>query len=69
MGVFMEEFLTVKEVSQRTKFAEQTLHSLINKGFLVQGEHYFKLRLTISIPRGTHYPDEPFFIVISMWAG
>jgi predicted DNA-binding transcriptional regulator AlpA len=42
MGVSMEEYLTVRELSQRTKFAEQTLYNLINKGTLVQGKHYFK---------------------------
>ena len=38
----VEEYLTVREVSQRTKFAQQSLYNLIHKGTFLEGKHYFK---------------------------
>ena len=38
----VEEYLTVREVSQRTKFAQQSLYNLIHKGAFIQGVHYYK---------------------------
>ena len=38
----MEEYLTVKELSARIKFSNQSLYNLIYKGTFVLGKHYLK---------------------------
>jgi len=38
----MEEYLTVKELSNKIKFSRQSLYNLIHKGILVLGKHYLK---------------------------
>jgi predicted DNA-binding transcriptional regulator AlpA len=38
----MEEYLTVKELSDRIKFSKQTLYNFINKGTFELNEHYLK---------------------------
>ena len=38
----MEEYLTVKELSDRIKFSKQSLYNLIHKGTFVLGKHYLK---------------------------
>ena len=40
----MEQFLTVKEFSERFKFAEQTVYNLINRKVFVLNRHYYKPR-------------------------
>lgn len=37
-----EEYLTVHEMSQRTKLAEQTLYNLIHQKRFILGKHYLK---------------------------
>ena len=39
-----EEYLTVNELSQRIKFAKQTIYNLIHKNVFVHGKHYEKPR-------------------------
>jgi len=38
----MEEYLTVKELSQRTKLATQTIYNFIHLGKFTLGQHYLK---------------------------
>jgi len=38
----MEEYLTVKELSDKIKFSKQSLYNLIYKGTFVLGKHYLK---------------------------
>jgi predicted DNA-binding transcriptional regulator AlpA len=38
----MEEYLTVKELSDKIKFSRQSLYNLIHKGTFVLGKHYLK---------------------------
>ena len=38
----MEEYLTVKELSERIKFSKQSLYNLIHRGTLILGKHYLK---------------------------
>ena len=38
----MEEYLTVKELSDKIKFSKQSIYNLIHKGILVLGKHYLK---------------------------
>jgi len=38
----MEEYLTVKELSEKIKFSRQSLYNLIHKGTFVLGKHYLK---------------------------
>ena len=38
----MEEYLTVKELSDRIKFSKQTLYNFINKGVFDLNKHYLK---------------------------
>ncbi|MDY6838846.1 MAG: helix-turn-helix domain-containing protein [Thermodesulfobacteriota bacterium] len=40
----MEEYLTVRELSERIKFSKRTLYNLIYEGILVRGKHYIKPR-------------------------
>ena len=37
-----EEYLTVKELSEKIKFSKQSLYNLIHKGTFVLGKHYLK---------------------------
>lgn len=39
-----EEYLTVKELSTKIKFAEQTIYNMIHKGDFIKGLHYIKPR-------------------------
>ncbi len=38
----MEDFLTVKELSEQIKFSRQTLYNLIYKKKFIKGKHYVK---------------------------
>ncbi len=38
----MEDFLTVKELSEHIKFSRQTLYNLIYKKKFIKGKHYVK---------------------------
>ena len=38
----MEEYLTVKELSQRVKLAVQTIYNFIHEKKFILGEHYLK---------------------------
>jgi len=38
----MEEYLTVQELSNRIKYAKQSIYNLIQKGTFVQDKHYIK---------------------------
>jgi len=38
----MEEYLTVKELSEKIKFSRQSLYNLIHNGTFVLGKHYLK---------------------------
>ena len=38
----MEEYLTVKELSQRIKLAVQTIYNFIHEGKFILGKHYLK---------------------------
>lgn len=38
----MEEYLTVKELSDKIKFSKQSLYNLIHKGTFILGKHYLK---------------------------
>jgi predicted DNA-binding transcriptional regulator AlpA len=38
----MEEYLTVKELSDKIRFSRQSLYNLIHKGTFVLGKHYLK---------------------------
>ena len=38
----MEEYLTVKELSQRIKLAVQTIYNFIHLGKFILGKHYLK---------------------------
>ena len=40
----MEEYLTVRELSSRIKFSQQSIYNLIHKKVFVLGKHYFKPR-------------------------
>jgi len=40
--LLMEEYLTVKELSSRIKFSEQSLYNIIYKVTFVLGKHYLK---------------------------
>lgn len=38
----MEEYLTVRELSDKIKFSRQSLYNLIHKGTFILGDHYLK---------------------------
>ena len=38
----MEEYLTVKELSEKIKFSKQSLYNLIHRGTFILGKHYLK---------------------------
>ena len=38
----MEEYLTVRELSDKIKFSKQSLYNLIHKGTFILGKHYLK---------------------------
>ena len=40
----MEEYLTVRELSSKMKFSQQTIYNLIHQKVFVLGKHYFKPR-------------------------
>ena len=40
----MEEYLTVRELSTRIKFSQQTIYNLVHQKVFVLGKHYFKPR-------------------------
>jgi len=42
MVIIMEEYLTVKELSDKIKFSKQSLYNLIHKKTFVLGKHYLK---------------------------
>jgi excisionase family DNA binding protein len=44
MVPIVEEYLTVRELSERVKFSKRTLYNLIYEGILVRGKHYIKPR-------------------------
>jgi len=37
-----EQYLTVKELSNKIKFSRQTIYNMIHKGDFVKGRHYIK---------------------------
>jgi predicted DNA-binding transcriptional regulator AlpA len=39
-----EQYLTVKELSEKIKFSQQTIYNMIHKGDFVKGRHYVKPR-------------------------
>lgn len=39
-----EHYLTVKELSEKIKFSQQTIYNMIHKGDFVKGKHYIKPR-------------------------
>lgn len=39
-----EQYLTVKELSGKIKFSQQTIYNMIHKGDFVKGRHYIKPR-------------------------
>ena len=39
-----EQYLTVKELSEKIKFSQQTIYNMIHKGDFVKGRHYIKPR-------------------------
>jgi excisionase family DNA binding protein len=43
----MEEFLTVKELSERIKLAKQTIYNMIHKNEFVLHKHYYKPKAKI----------------------
>ena len=38
----MEEYLTVRELSDKIKFSKQSLYNLIHRGTFILGKHYLK---------------------------
>ena len=42
MVTTMEEYLTVRELSKKIKFSEQSLYNLIHKRTFILGKHYLK---------------------------
>jgi predicted DNA-binding transcriptional regulator AlpA len=38
----MEEYMTVKELSERVKLAQQTIYNFIHLGKFILGKHYLK---------------------------
>ena len=43
----MEEYLTVKELSERIKLAKQTIYNMIHKNEFVLNKHYYKPKTKI----------------------
>ena len=43
----MEEYLTVKELSERIKLAKQTIYNMIHKNEFVLNKHYYKPKAKI----------------------
>ncbi|MFC1882314.1 helix-turn-helix transcriptional regulator [Thermodesulfobacteriota bacterium] len=43
----MEEYLTVKELSERIKLAKQTIYNMIHKNEFVLNTHYYKPKAKI----------------------
>ena len=43
----MEEYLTVKELSERIKLAKQTIYNMIHKNEFVLHKHYYKPKAKI----------------------
>ena len=43
----MEEYLTVKELSERIKLARQTIYNMIHKNEFVRHKHYYKPKAKI----------------------
>jgi excisionase family DNA binding protein len=43
----MEEYLTVKELSERIKLAKQTIYNMIHKKEFVLNKHYYKPKAKI----------------------
>lgn len=39
-----ERYLTVKELSEKIKFSQQSIYNMIHKGVFVKGCHYIKPR-------------------------
>jgi len=44
MDINDEQYLTVKELSVKIKFSQQTIYNMIHKGDFVKGIHYVKPR-------------------------
>jgi predicted DNA-binding transcriptional regulator AlpA len=44
MAKNQEEYLTVKELSTKIKFSQQTIYNMIHKGDFIKGLHYVKPR-------------------------
>lgn len=42
MNIQDDQFLTVKELSARIKYSQQTIYNMIHQGQFVRGEHYVK---------------------------
>ena len=42
MKDYLEEYLTVAELSERIKFSRQTIYNMISTGKFVKGLHYVK---------------------------
>lgn len=59
-----EQYLTVKELSEKIKYSHQTIYNMIHKGCFVRGEHYIKpsrkkvLFLWSAICRWMEGPDD-----------
>jgi predicted DNA-binding transcriptional regulator AlpA len=39
-----EQYLTVRELSEKIKFSQQTIYNMIHKGDFAKGKHYIKPR-------------------------
>jgi predicted DNA-binding transcriptional regulator AlpA len=39
-----EQYLTVKELSDKIKFSQQTIYNMIHQGVFIKGRHYIKPR-------------------------
>ena len=48
----MEEYLTVKELSERIKLAKQTIYNMIHKKEFVLNKHYYKPKTKIILLNG-----------------
>lgn len=42
MNIQDDHYLTVKELSVRIKYSQQTIYNMIHRGQFVRGEHYVK---------------------------
>jgi len=42
MNIKDEQYLTVKELSAKIKYSQQTIYNMIHEGRFIRGEHYIK---------------------------